>query len=174
MPELLGVATLVGVVVAVLQLFAVGQQRRREFEYLFVQRYWKIMDELSLEAIECTEPDGAVVASSDRKAVIAFVMLSEDELDLRANRWISADTWELWRAGMSARLSRWPFDAVWQDVRKLENDVDDGQFSRLREAVSRVDGKRLDVPGFEPVRAHNGWLGRVAEQVAAAVRHTKG
>ena len=67
-------------------------------------------------AIECTEPDGGLVSSSDRKAVIAFLMLSEDELDLRANRWISADTWELWRAGMSARPSRWPFDAVLAEV----------------------------------------------------------
>ena len=125
-------------------------------------------------AIECTEPDGGLVSSSDRKAVIAFLMLSEDELDLRANRWISADTWELWRAGMSARLSRWPFDAVWADVCKTEKDAEDAQFSRLREAVSRVDGKRLDAAGFEPVRAHNGWPGKVADQVAAAVRHTKG
>jgi len=50
----------------------------------------------------------------------------------------------------------------------------DGQFSRLREAVSRVDGKRLDAAWFEPVRAHNGWPGKVADQVVAAVRHTKG
>lgn len=54
MPEVLTVATLIGVVaaligvpVAVLQLRAAGKQRRREFEYLFVQRYWKIMDDLS-------------------------------------------------------------------------------------------------------------------------------
>jgi hypothetical protein len=40
------------------------------------------MDDLSLEAIECLKPDGGVVSSSDRKAVIAFLMLPEDELDL--------------------------------------------------------------------------------------------
>ena len=54
--------------------------------------YWKIMDDLSLEALECTKPDGGVVSSSDKKAVIAFLTLSQDELDLRAQRWISADT----------------------------------------------------------------------------------
>ena len=116
----------------------------------FAQRYWKIMDELSLEAIECTKPDGGVVSSSDRKVVIAFLMLSEDELDLRANRWISADTWELWRDGMAARLSRWPFDAVWADVCETEKDAEDAQFSRLREA-----GAQLGVVGFEPARAGN-------------------
>ena len=55
------------------------------------------MDDPSLEAIECTKPDGRVVSSRNRKAVISYLMLSEDELDLRAERWISADTWELWR-----------------------------------------------------------------------------
>jgi hypothetical protein len=68
-------------------------------------------------AIKCTKPDGGVVSSSDRKAVIALLTLSADELDLRAERWISADNWELWRAGMAARLSRWPFDMVWDEVR---------------------------------------------------------
>ena len=106
------------------------------------------MDDLSLEAIEWPKPDGGVVSSSDRNTVIAFVTLSEDEMDLRARRGISADTWELRRAGMSARLARWPFEEVWADVCKLEKDADDAQFSRLREA-----GIQLNVAGFEPARA---------------------
>ena len=35
-------------------------------------------------AIKCTKPDGGVVSSSGRKAVFAFLTLSQDELDLRA------------------------------------------------------------------------------------------
>ena len=35
-------------------------------------------------AIECTKPDGGVVSSSDRKAVIALLTLSQNELDLAA------------------------------------------------------------------------------------------
>ena len=82
---LIGVsAAVIGVFAAVLQLRELSKQRRRDFENLFVQRYWKIMDDLSLEAIECTTPDGGVVSSSDKKAVIAFLTLSEDELDLRS------------------------------------------------------------------------------------------
>ncbi|MHB1473435.1 MAG: hypothetical protein ACYCV4_07355 [Dermatophilaceae bacterium] len=42
-------------------------------------------------AIECTKPDGGLVPSSDKKAVIAFLTLSQDELDLPVQRWISAD-----------------------------------------------------------------------------------
>ena len=74
MPEVLTMATLIGVVaaligvpVAVLQLRAAGKQRRREFEYLFVQRYWKIMDDLSLEAVECTKPDAGSCRPATRR-----------------------------------------------------------------------------------------------------------
>ena len=35
-------------------------------------------------AAECTKPDGGVVSSSDKKAVIALLTLSQDELDLPA------------------------------------------------------------------------------------------
>ena len=42
-------------------------------------------------AVECTKPDGGGVSPSDKKAVVAFLTLSQDELDLRAQRWISAD-----------------------------------------------------------------------------------
>ncbi|MHB1472554.1 MAG: hypothetical protein ACYCV4_02825 [Dermatophilaceae bacterium] len=45
-------------------------------------------------AIKCIKRDAGVVSSSDRKAVIVFLTLSQDELDRRVQRWISADTWE--------------------------------------------------------------------------------
>jgi len=118
-----------------------------------VQRYWKIIDDLSLEAVECTKPDGGVVSTTDRKAVIAFLNLSEDELDLReAQRWISANSWELWRSGMAARLRRWPFDQVWAQVRHTEHDDADGQYSQLRNA-----GSALYEAGYDPPRARRHW-----------------
>ena len=141
-----------------LQLRELSKQRRRDFENLFVQRYWKIMDDLSLEAIECTTPDGGVVSSSDKKAVIAFLTLSQDELDLRAQRWISADTWELCRVGLTTHLRRWPFDVVWDEVRDRESGAVDGQFSPLRKAA----GSRLNEVGFDPATEgkRRPWQGR--------------
>ena len=35
-------------------------------------------------AVDCTTPDAGVVSSSDKKVVIVFLTLSQDELDLRA------------------------------------------------------------------------------------------
>jgi hypothetical protein len=153
MSDVLALATLIGVFAAVigvftaaLQLMGLRKQRVRDFEDLFVQRYWKIMDDLSLEAIECAKPDGGPVLPSDRKAVIAFLRLSEDELDLRAKDWIGEDTWKLWRDGMATQLRRWPFDVVWDEVRQRESAAgDDGQFVQLRRA-----GDRLNEAGFDP------------------------
>ena len=42
-------------------------------------------------AVECTKPDAGVMSSSDKEAVIVFLTLSQDELDLQVQRWISAD-----------------------------------------------------------------------------------
>jgi len=153
MPDVPALATLIGVFAAVIGVFAavrqlheLGDQRRRDFENLFVQRYWKIMDDLSLEAIECTRTVGEPVSPGDRKAVIAFLRLSEDELDLCAKNWIGAATWELWRDGMATQLRRWPFNVVWTEVRQRESAAgDDGQFVQLREA-----GDRLNEAGFDP------------------------
>ena len=161
----LGVATLIGVFVAVVGVFAawmqvraLGQQRTRDFENLFVQRYWKIMDDLSLKALECAKPDGGRVSSSDKKAVIAFLRLSEDEIDLRAAGLISADTWELWRVGMAAHLRRWPFDVVWGEVRDREGGTVEGQFRQLR----RTAASRLNEVGFDPANEgkRRPWQGR--------------
>ena len=95
------------------------------------------------------------MSSRDKKAVIAFLMLSEDELDLRAQGWIGAETWSLWRAGMATQLGRWPFHEVWEGVCKTEKEADNGLFSQLREA-----GDRVNEPGFDP-RPDRRWLDRV-------------
>lgn len=84
--------------------------------------------------------------------VITFLMLSEDELDLRAQDWIGPETWRLWRAGMATQLGRWPFHEAWEGVCRTEKDASNGQFSQLREA-----GHRLNEHGFDPKPAHRQW-----------------
>jgi hypothetical protein len=76
----------------------------------------------------------------------AYLRLSEDEIDLGAERWISADTWELWRSSISSQPRRWPFDMVWQEVLAREASAGSaGQFHQLRSA-----GDKLDQPEFDP------------------------
>lgn len=136
----------IAVTAGVVQIRQLRKQRVRDFEDLFVQRYWNIMDRLSLRAMECDTPDDRTIEADDLLAVVAYLRLSEDELDLRAERWVSKDTWEIWRTGIASQLSRWPFDAIWKEVSSREAlRGDAGQFALLREAEEALYGK-----GFDP------------------------
>ena len=70
---------------------------------------------------------------------------------------------------MASRLARWPFDEVWDEVRHVEDDAVDGQFSQLREA-----GSQVDVVGFDGLTRHpraSNCPGRAADQGAAAAAY---
>ena len=109
------------------------------------------------------------MSSSDKKAVIAFLTLSQDELDLRAQRWISADTWELCRVGLTTHLPHGP-------------SMSSGTKSAIgRAALSMVSSASYAGPqaagstksGLTRQPKGSACPGRVADRVAAAVRHTK-
>ncbi len=129
------ITTLGALCAAVGQLYLLGKQRRRDFEDLFVQRYWAIMDRLTIEAIECKPPKDRKVMPEDRRVIISYLRLCEDELDLRAQNWVSADTWRIWHTGIASQLKRWPFDEVWKEVSAIEAAKGrHGQFVQLRRA----------------------------------------
>jgi len=138
--------SLVAITAAVVQLTQMRKQRRRDFEDLFVQRYWAIMERLSLAALEGNPSEDGVVAAADRLAIMAYLRRCEDELELRAERWVSADTWEPWRQGIASQLRRWPFEPVWKDVSASEAARGaNGQFAQLRRA-----GEDIYRNGFDP------------------------
>jgi hypothetical protein len=112
--------TAVGVIVAVFGLQASRRQRRRQFETLYVQRYWTLMDRLSLHALRNSALD--TVGPDDEKVALAYLRLCEDQLEVRKGRWISDATWEIWSPGMRLQLTRWPFSKVWERVSKRETD----------------------------------------------------
>jgi hypothetical protein len=119
--------TAVGVVVAVLGLRASQRQRLRQFENLYVQRYWALMDKLSLEALR-----GVVIGEpneDDEKIVRAYFRLCEDQIELRCAGWISDSSWSIWFDGMRAQLKRQPFQSLWEKVQ----DESPAEFTLLRE-----------------------------------------
>lgn len=104
------VVTAIGVVFAGFQLRAGQLQRYRQFESLYVQRYWALLDELSLDALH-----GAAafdeLSAKDRKALEMYIRLCEDQLEMRAANAITTWTYEQWRTGMLA-TSRQPLTAM--------------------------------------------------------------
>lgn len=97
------------IVVAVLQSHQARRQRVRDFELVYVQRYWALRDRI--EAARGTD--------GDRMAFVSlYLELCEDEADMRKHGWISDATWRLWRDGITSALRRDPYAAAWGSLQK--------------------------------------------------------
>lgn len=90
------------------------RERLRQFEAMHVQRYWSIIDDLSLEVL--TGRDAHALTSNDEKAIQAYFLLCEDELELRAGRCIADHTYKIWADGICGQLRQPAFSKVWEQV----------------------------------------------------------
>lgn len=115
------IVTALGVLLAALALRASQRQRLRQFEAVYVQRYWTLMDELSLAGMR-GDP-GSHEDPENEKVVRAYVLLCEDQCEMRSAGWIGDATWRIWREGMTENLGdsagkpgREPFASVWKHL----------------------------------------------------------
>lgn len=97
--------TAVAIVFAVLQLVGDRAQRHREFENLYVQRYWALLDRMSYE-LYC---GSGSESKEDLRTVIAYLRLCEDEIDLRQQGFVSDQTWRIWAWGIREQLKQKPY-----------------------------------------------------------------
>ena len=81
---------------------------------MYIQRYWSIIDRLSLDALRGSMVDEMSV--EDQRAIRAYLFLCEDELEMRGRGYIADRTYELWAAGISEQLEQPMFRAVWEEV----------------------------------------------------------
>lgn len=96
------IITAVAVIFAVLQVISARTQRHREFENMYVQRYWRILDHMTDRMYlnqEISEP-----TPDEARLAVAYLRLSEDELDLRKQGYITDGTWAIWSEGILAQL----------------------------------------------------------------------
>lgn len=110
------IVTAVGVLAAVFGLRQSNRERLRQFEAMYVQRYWSILDQLSLEALNNSSVDSIDDANS--KAIRAYLFLCEDELEMRGRGYIGDSTYKLWAEAATAQLKQRMFRAVWEQVVK--------------------------------------------------------
>lgn len=130
------------------------RQRHRQFESFYVQRYWALMDRLSLDALKGEFESPSRPSMEDEKVIRSYFLLCEDECDLRAAGWISDATWNVWRTGMASHLVQWPFNEVWERVEKEPRPfqhlrrIKKGALDvRKRSKWNRVSFGLLDRPG---------------------------
>ena len=105
--------TAAGVFAAVFGLRQSNRERLRQFEALYVLRYWSILDQLSLEALEGSAKPAS---DGDLKAIRAYLLLCEDELEMRSRGYIADTTYRIWAESAVAQLGQPIFRAVWKQV----------------------------------------------------------
>ena len=108
--------TAIGVLAAVFGLRQTYRERLRQFEAMYVQRYWSIIDKLSLDARSGSA--SGQICDGDKKAIRAYLFLCEDELEMRENGYIGDSTYKIWAAGMRDQVRQRMFHEVWDEVSK--------------------------------------------------------
>ena len=138
-------AAVLGGIAAAFQLLQARKSRRRQFEDMFVQRYWTILDRLPVPASHDLDEMSSPLGVEERRAAFAYLTLCEDEIELWIEGWISPDTWKIWKVGIQAELARWPVSSVWEEFRKpVEGVARTGgaeQFSNLRECMRQWESR---------------------------------
>lgn len=120
----LQLATLVAVVVAAWQLLFHSRQMHREFEALYIARYWELMDRRSIRWVVSgrqTTRDGVIAKG--------YLQLCEDEIDCRRIGRVTDNTWAFWRDAILSQTAEQPYRAVLQS-----SPVSD--YPRLRELIA--------------------------------------
>ncbi len=110
------IVTAVGVFAAVFGLRQGNRERLRQFEAMYVQRYWSILDQLSLDALAGLSKGSP--NESDLKAIRAYLFLCEDELEMRGRGYIADTTYRIWADAAVTQLRQPMFHAVWTQVLK--------------------------------------------------------
>ncbi len=109
------VVTALGVLGAAYGLRQNNLERLRQFEEMYVNRYWSLLDLLSLDALKGSDPK--VISNSDERAIRAYIRLCEDELEMRKAGYIGNDTYALWAAGICKQFEQDMFARVWKEVK---------------------------------------------------------
>jgi hypothetical protein len=144
------IVTAVGVLGVVFGLRQSYRERLRQFEEKYVERYWKILDELSLEAVR--GPFSGEVGRSDEKAIRSYIALCEDELEMRHYGYIGDSTYELWAEGIHSQLTQEPFASVWEQVKKEAGEDSASKYVHLQKIMG-PDTLKAGHPS-DPLKMH--------------------
>jgi hypothetical protein len=107
-----GLATTMGIIVAIYQLCEVRHQTTRQIEDSYVHRYWELMDRLPVTIVAGRDHDFEDLDAAQVHAAIAYLRLCDDEVALRQGGWISEKTWQMWSEAMVTSCQRKPFSQI--------------------------------------------------------------
>lgn len=145
------VATVVAVAFAILQLIGARAAKHRDFENLYVQRYWNLMDRFEGNPWTASSVDD--LKNGDKSRVTAYLQLCEDELDLRRNGFISTKTWGIWADGMKSQCARRAYMGALAEM-------DSAELPALRDFLENGNADPLEMNWFRKWWTGIGIIGR--------------
>jgi hypothetical protein len=145
-----GVAVVAAIWVAANQLRSQNRQQHREFENLYVQRYWSIMDQFSADyRLRAKRTD---LTDADLMACHSYLELCEDEADLFEAHRITPETWSIWKQGINYMLNQEHFvkllaDSPSETYKTLRQYIADGN------VAPHYKGSKAELRGQPDTRA---------------------
>ncbi|MCH1883955.1 hypothetical protein [Agrococcus sp. ARC_14] len=149
---------MMAIVGVALQVRQANRARKHEFEDIYVQRYWQIMDALSAEdriaLVRGEMPASAQAHSETRSRLWSYLELCEDEADQREAGLITTVTWHQWRRGIHGAATRPPYQSI---LDGFENELtmlpeSERPFMQLRRAATDADAAQYDPRKKKPIR----------------------
>ncbi|OFU57155.1 hypothetical protein [Corynebacterium sp. HMSC11E11] len=150
------------VVTAILGFYALRSSlyiRRREFEDIYVQRYWEINDRLPVEVrlklmVQESHPFD-VADEGTRRAIWDYLMLCEDEIDLRAHGQVTDETWSIWSDSITGSMKRYPYKQMFEWIESEFDVLDEGRKSAADRPfvnLRRIHQREIDEANFDPLK----------------------
>ena len=124
-------ATALGVIVAVWQLWLVRRQAVTSFEDDFSREYRVLAKDIPV-AVLLGEEISPKEYPKVRELIYNYIDLSNEQAFLRQIGRVSRRTWEFWREGIQVNLKRPVFTQVWEEVKQRSPD----SFHELRRLES--------------------------------------
>lgn len=147
--------------------------RRREFEDIYIQRYWEILNRIGPrlrvqlmmgeDHILDREKDG--VSDEELKALWDYLLLCEDEIDLRAQGNVTDETWAVWSSSICDSVRRFPHRPMFLYIEKqfdehpIATKPEERPFQQLRKVYANESS--IEDPWAESGRWRNAftsWL----------------
>lgn len=96
---IISIITAGSIIFAARQIVAQTRQMHREFESLYVERYWELMDKRSVSFLRGSKP-----RRSDQFVIFQYLQLCEDEVDQRGLGRVTDETWGHWEKSIRAQV----------------------------------------------------------------------
>ncbi|MFD6277763.1 hypothetical protein ACFWFI_19645 [Streptomyces sp. NPDC060209] len=131
------ITLVVALITSAIAIWQVRTQRVRQVEDVYVARYWSLLDRLSPHTLRGL--DGHVLREEEELAIRLYFRLSEDQANLRAQGWVSDDTWRDWSGAITSQMGRPPFDLLWTETCEDSAAGRDYAFTHLRQLSRNAD-----------------------------------